>query len=198
LVRKDRKIARLDGHPLYAGHGTLMGKRVYEWQAADAVLGQFARRPATARARYRAFLAEGIAMGRRPDLVGGGLIRSLGGWAAAAALQQGESLRMKGDERILGESGFVLRVLATAEEDLKRSEQLRRQGIDLVRVARQAADAFAVEPERILRRGQSPSVVAARSVFCYWAVRELGRTTTALARELALTQPAVSIAVRRG
>ena len=137
-------------------------------------------------------------MGRRPDLVGGGLIRSLGGWAAAAALQQGESLRMKGDERILGESGFVLQVLATAEEDLKRSEQLRRQGIDLVRVARQAADAFAVEPERILRRGQSPSVVAARSVFCYWAVRELGRTTTALARELALTQPAVSIAVRRG
>jgi len=192
-----RDLDELDRYP-YAGHGTLMGKRVYEWQAVDMVLGQFASRRATARARYRAFLAEGISMGRRPDLVGGGLIRSLGGWAAAAALQQGESLRMKGDERILGESGFVLRVLATAEEELKRSEQRRRQGIDLVRVARQAADAFAVEPERILRRGQSPAVVAARSVFCYWAVRELGLTTTALARDLALTQPAVSIAVRRG
>ncbi len=137
-------------------------------------------------------------MGRRPDLVGGGLIRSLGGWTRVAALRQEESLRVKGDERILGESSFVLGVLATAEEGLKRSEQLRRQGIDLGRVARKAADAFGVDASSLFHPSKSPAVVAARSVFCYWAVRELGRTTTALARELALTQPAVSVAVRRG
>jgi putative transposase len=190
-------LEELDRYP-FAGHCALMGKQNYEWQSVEGVLGHFARRAVTARGRYRAFLAEGIAMGRRPDLVGGGLIRSLGGWTRVTALHQEESVRVKGDERILGESGFVLGVLATAEEELKRSERLRRQDIDLGKVARKAADAFGVDPGSLLHPGKSPAVVAARSVFCYWAVRELGRTTTTLARELALTQPAVSIAVRRG
>jgi len=35
-------------------------------------------------------------------------------------------------------------------------------------------------------------------VFCYWAVRDLGVTATAVAQALGCTQPAVSIAVRRG
>jgi hypothetical protein len=175
-----------------------MGKRSHEWQAVDAVLGQFARRAATARRKYRGFVAEGVGMGRRPELVGGGLIRSLGGWTAAQALHNDLSLRVKGDERILGESEFVLRVLAMAEEELKRSEQIRRRGVNLDTVARQAADALGVEPDILFHPGQRRAVVVARSVFCYWAVRELGHTTTALARRLGLTQPAVSIAVRRG
>ena len=41
-------------------------------------------------------------------------------------------------------------------------------------------------------------VVRARSLFCYWAVRELGISNRAVAGHLGLTQPAVSIAVRRG
>jgi len=195
--RQVRDLDELDRYP-YTGHSTLMGKRVYEWQAVDGVLGQFAERETTARRKYRAFVAEGVAVGRRPELVGGGLIRSLGGWAATQAAQQDKALRVKGDERILGESEFVLRVLATAEETLKRSEQVRRRGVDLDGISRQVADAFEVEVDDLLRPGQLRTVVAARSVFCYWAVRELGHTATALARRLGMTQPAVSIAVRRG
>jgi len=37
-----------------------------------------------------------------------------------------------------------------------------------------------------------------QSHFCYWAVRELGMTATSLAKALGLTQPAVSISVKRG
>ena len=40
--------------------------------------------------------------------------------------------------------------------------------------------------------------VAARSLLCYWAVRELGLAATKLAKRLGLTQPAVSYAVIRG
>ncbi|MBW1700059.1 MAG: transposase, partial [Deltaproteobacteria bacterium] len=40
--------------------------------------------------------------------------------------------------------------------------------------------------------------VEARSLFCYWAVRELGYTATDMARRLGMTQPAVGYAVRRG
>jgi predicted transcriptional regulator len=57
---------------------------------------------------------------------------------------------------------------------------------------------FGIRPDDIYRAGKRPLLVSARSVFCYWAVRELGLTTTAVARVLGLTQPAVSIAVRRG
>ena len=41
-------------------------------------------------------------------------------------------------------------------------------------------------------------VIAARSLVCFWAVRELGITQTRLARLLRISQPAVSAAVNRG
>ena len=40
--------------------------------------------------------------------------------------------------------------------------------------------------------------VEARSLFCYWAVRELGYGLTDLARRLGVTQPGVGYAVSRG
>jgi DNA-binding MarR family transcriptional regulator len=40
--------------------------------------------------------------------------------------------------------------------------------------------------------------VAARSLLCYWANRELGITTVELARRLNLAQPTVSQSVDRG
>jgi hypothetical protein len=43
---------------------------------------------------------------RRPDLQDGGLVRSLGGWAAVQALRRGRE-HYAADERILGSSAFV-------------------------------------------------------------------------------------------
>ena len=51
---------------------------------------------------------------------------------------------------------------------------------------------------KILNSDKYREVVPARSVFCYWAVRELGVSATALAERLGMTQPAVSISVKRG
>jgi hypothetical protein len=56
-------------------------------------------------------MEEGIGLGRRPELVGGGLIRSLGGWSSVLALRRrGE--KQVSDERILGEADFVQAVLS--------------------------------------------------------------------------------------
>jgi len=41
-------------------------------------------------------------------------------------------------------------------------------------------------------------VAVARSLLCYWASKELGISMTDLAKRLNLTQPAISIAARRG
>jgi len=41
-------------------------------------------------------------------------------------------------------------------------------------------------------------VVEGRSLLCYWAVRKLGVSATALAKRIGISQPAVSFSVQRG
>ncbi|WP_155312615.1 hypothetical protein [Desulfosarcina ovata] len=47
--------------------------------------------------------------------------------------------RIKGDERILGDSDFVLSVLSQATEQFERRYELKRHGYDISRVAKMAA-----------------------------------------------------------
>ncbi|MCP4288636.1 MAG: hypothetical protein GY792_30140 [Gammaproteobacteria bacterium] len=102
-------------HYRYSGHSALMGKRKRDWQDTDKVLALFANRPSPARGGYRQFVEEGIEMGRRPELTGGGLIRSAGGWVALKSGKEGRD-QTTGDERILGEGGFVESVLRHLEK----------------------------------------------------------------------------------
>ena len=64
------------------------------------------------RKRYFQYVKSGIEHGRRPELVGGRLIRSLGGWKVVKNARFRGQDRMKGDHRILGDSAFVMEVLA--------------------------------------------------------------------------------------
>ena len=114
----------------YTGHSHILGRRENSWQDINYILGLFDRKVALARRRYRAFVQGGIGQGRRLDLVGGGLIRSLGGWDKVKSLR-GDVRRVKGDERILGDSDFVLEVLEACGETFDRRYQLRSQGYDL-------------------------------------------------------------------
>ncbi len=66
-----------------------------------------------ARKAFRAYVEKGIAQGRRPKLVGGGLIRSAGGWSVVQAMRRAKD-HMKSDERILGDGEFAQFVLDKA------------------------------------------------------------------------------------
>ena len=140
---------------------------------------------------------KGIDAGRRPDLVGGGLIRSAGGWKAAKALTKGHQ-RIKGDERILGDSDFVLNVLSKCKEQYDRKYRLASAGVDLDGLSRHIAEMFGLMPDELFTPGRYPDRVKARSLLIYWAVRELGMTATELAKSFGMTQPAVSMSVKRG
>jgi len=72
----------------------------HDWQDKDYVLRLFGSNERQARKAYVSFVAKGIDQGYRPELIGGGLVRSLGGWSALKALRS-EHIRVKGDERIL-------------------------------------------------------------------------------------------------
>jgi hypothetical protein len=181
----------------YSGHSVLVGRRRNDWQVADYVLSYFSGRKAIARRRYRAYVEEGVERGRRPELVGGGMRRSMAGWEEAEGRREGME-RVKGDERILGESGFVEEVLRVSEEQMGKRYRLKAEGYDLERVEQRVGRVLGIGPGRIDVGGKYRDAVEGRSLFCYWAVKELGFSATELARRFGLSQPAVSISVKRG
>ena len=186
----------LDKYP-YSGHSAVVGRITRDWQQVDYVLGFFGKRKSNACKAYRQFVKSGILQGRRPELTGGGLLRSIGGWAALSELRS-EYVRVKGDERILGDSDFVEAVLKEANEQMERRYRLKAEGFDLDRVADRVAQVMNISLQLIWERSRRPQVVDARDLLCYWASNELAMSKTDLAKRLNLTQPAISIAVRRG
>jgi len=175
----------------------LMGRRKNSWQDTDTILSLFGENLLTARRRYREFVRKGINQGKRPDLIGGGLIRSVGGWIAVKKLRE-TGASQKGDERILGDSAFVKTVLQQAEEQLDRTYHLRTGGVDFEQTVNRVAHLMDVQRDRIMGSGKDRKAVKARSIVCFWAAHELGISQTYLARRLGISQPAVSLAVRRG
>ncbi len=108
----------------YCGHSALIGKKKREWQDVEYVLGFFGRRVGEARKGYKSYVKKGIPLGRRPELVGGGLIRSLGGWDEVKKMRLTGQDRIKSDQRILGESDFVSDVLSESEDEFSRKYKL--------------------------------------------------------------------------
>jgi REP element-mobilizing transposase RayT len=190
-------LGELKKYP-YSGHSALMGKQKRIWQETDYVLSVFGKTPAAARRSYAAYVKAGYGQGRRYELTGGGLIRSLGGWAATKKLRLKGQDRLKGDERILGDSDFVMSILAEANEKLDRNYEMKSRGFTIETVEKRVMEIFGIEKDVIYSKGRRKIQVAARSLLCYWAVRQLGLPATELAKRLGITQPAVSYAVIRG
>jgi len=174
-----------------------MGKKKKDWQDDGYVLKLFDGKRSTARRRYKIFVQKGIQEGKRPDLTGGGLIRSSGGWIVLKSLRRA-NIHFKSDERVLGDSDFVERVLRAADEALERKYELKSKGYNIDKLSDRVAKIFSINPEDIFKLGKQPVKVKARSLFCYWAVRELGFTMADLAPKLNISQPAVSMSAKRG
>jgi putative transposase len=189
-------LDKLDSYA-YSGHSALMGKCLNDWQDVDRILSLFGRLPSKSRKTYHAFVEKGVALGRRPELTGGGLIRSVGGWGAVKSLRKIKE-HLKGDERILGDSDFVEAVLKAQNESLERRYRLHAKGFDIEKVIQRTAEISGMDAAQIRTPCKEPLRVQARSLACYWAVRELGLTTVAVSKELGICQTAVTKAVARG
>ena len=88
-------LRTLDRYP-WTGHSALLGTVPRAWQDTATILAQFGATRRRAVAAHRTFVAEGLPQGRRPELQGGGLLRSLGGWQAVAALRRGREAYLGG------------------------------------------------------------------------------------------------------
>ena len=187
-------LTESDKYP-YSGHSALMGKVKRDFQDTAYVLRLFGRKVATARKAYRTYVEKGIARGRRPELVGGGLVRSAGGWSAVKAMRRAQD-HMKSDERILGDGEFTQAILDRAQEHLEERYRLKAQGYDLEKVTLRVSSELGIDAEQVWRAGKHPLTVKARSLLCYWAVRKLGFSATELSKKLGISQRSVSISVK--
>jgi len=191
------KISDLNKYK-YCGHSALMGKRICPWQDEKYVLSFFGRNKQEGRESYYSYVKEAKDQGRRPELVGGGLIRSLGGWAEARTLRLKGQDRVKGDERILGDGDFVTSLLSEADERLDRGYELKRLGVDLGKLEERILEIYEIDKTDLYSKSRQNPRSEARSVFCYWAVRELGVEGARMATLLKMSPSGVAYAVRRG
>ena len=76
------------GRYCYCGHGVILGHFRNDWQDTEYVLNLFGEDTRSSRRGYSEFVRKAVDQGRRPELVGGGLLRSQGGWTGVKALQK--------------------------------------------------------------------------------------------------------------
>jgi hypothetical protein len=142
----------------WCGHGVLLGERSLRGQVTEEILLHFSDRLASARQLYRQFVADGAAKGHRDELVGGGVVCSS---QLAAAGEEGIF-----DQRVLGGGDFVDQVLQRAGQVPAVSK------LPLAELLQRVAHLFCLPAELLPQRKRSRPVTEARSVLCYFAVRE--------------------------
>ena len=186
-----RTLSELDPYP-WSGHAVLMGRVKHEWQGREYVLSWFGKGVGEGRRAYRKYMGEGVAQGRRPDLVGGGLVRSYGGWSAVLSLRgKGEEAETT-DARVLGKGDFVDRVLREGARwslhPMKQKEWRRR--IRKIIEHRCLEKGMNVEEVRMgSRRGQIPEV---RAEIVEELVKKLGVPLAEIARAVGISTSGVS------
>jgi len=179
-----KEIKELDLYP-WSGHAVLMENRELLGQRTDEVLAYFAKKIRIARRKYRDFVMEGVSQGRREELVGGGLRRSL-------KILDPEEVQAY-DERVLGSGEFVERL-----RDEKELVERLIVVMPLKGIIEQVGEFFGIEPQGLRQRNKSKIFTDARSFICYFAVRELGHNGAEVGRMLNITRSGVSVAADRG
>ena len=125
------------------------------------------------------------------------LIRSSGGWSAVRSMRQ-TGLALKSDERILGSSDFVSKVLTEANETMANKYVLAAKGVGFDEVVAVVSNLMSVKPQALTGPAKERTIVKARCLLCYWAVSELGLSMTDVGRRLSIAVSTVSGAVRKG
>jgi putative transposase len=146
------------------------------------------------RRRYRNFVKKGIEQGARPDLQGGGLVRSAGGDKRGLLGRKREG-REWGDERILGSGDFVSEALSKAGEEWESQTGPRPPLEALIEAV---AEIFEISSQQLKSRSRKRSIVDARSVFARIAVRNHGYKGTEVSQALSFSLPSVSRIVENG
>jgi len=188
-------FAELEVFP-FTGHSALMGKTDRSWQDTEYVLTLFGRTVSEARQNLQRHVLKWSGKGRCPELTGGGLIRSAGGWRAVKEAYR-DGIRLAGDERILGSSEFVETTLKQAGETYDRRMRLQSAGMTLSGVIVAVCRYLNINEKELAGPTRRPKIASARALVGYIATRELSISGSEVARRLNVDRSAISRAVQR-
>ena len=189
-------MAKLD-HYKWCGHCVVMNRRKNDWQDRGYVLQWFGRKEGEAKKSYRAFVKKGIALGKRPDLTGGGLIRSMGGWSVVKAMRK-SGVKEESDDRILGSGEFVSEVIKHAEEKVK----YQLPAMELQKSIKEEIENHCKNekvPVAMLESGsRRPPLPKLRRAIALKLINEYGLSLAETARRLDISTSGVTQILRRG
>jgi len=188
-------LDKLDHYP-WSGHAAILGKRQIPWQECKYILEQFGARLSNARRSYRMFVREGIQSGKRPDLAGGGLRRSMGMLENVGNLGRGRE-NWSFDERILGGSEFVQMVLREAETE-KREETHKLKAGEFKEIIRNVGLKLNLSVPEVVGGSRRKDIVVARNLLSYIAARACGMGLSEVARELMVSKQSILRGIERG
>jgi putative transposase len=184
-----RTIDELDAYP-WSGHRSLIGKASVPWQDGGSVLIRFGQKEKAARLAYRRFMEKGVSQGHRPELTGGGLVRSLGGMQQVLERRKKKD-RVATDERILGTGAFVKKLIKKAKENrtyLSRSERIEK----MEQFINERCKERGIRIEALTGGSKAGMIPRLRSELAVLLVNELGISYAEIARRLGISTPRVS------
>ncbi len=185
-----KNLRELEKYP-YCGHGTILGNPARHWQGCESVLAQFGRRAFEAKEAYRRFVAEGVRLGRRPELGVGGSGRSVGEWFAVRS-QRPRGAGVLSDQRILGSGEFVERILREADARALRQHGAKKRSRYAERVVAEECKKSGVSLTELRsgsRRGRLPAV---RAKIVRALVDNYGVGIAEVARQVGISTSGVS------
>lgn len=188
-------LGELEKYP-WCGHGVLMGQHKQDWQDSDGVLSWFGKVAGIARKAYRNFVQEGISQGKRPELVGGGLIRSQGGWSQVVSMQK-RGRRELADERILGSGEFVERMIEEAENKYRTSFRHAPNSNVLEQLIRRTCCQEGISTQELKAGSRRHYISKVRSDLAKKMIEEHGVSLAETARQLGVSTPAISKILRK-
>ena len=180
----------LDNYP-WCGHSAIMGMKTHEWQNINYVLARFGTSGKDSINNYRKYIENGISEGRRNELVGGGLVRTLGGWSQVISSRKRND-KVNCDDRILGKNEFVERVISEADNRIKDQISVTKRISDANSLIQEICKNKRVNIAELKggsRRGEIPEI---RAYLARLLPKYYGLTLAETARQLGVTTSAVS------
>jgi REP element-mobilizing transposase RayT len=185
----------LDKYP-WCGHSVLMGKIKNGWQDRNHVLSWFGTKEGEAKRAYRQYVKKGIALGKRPNLVGGGLVRSVGGWSEVKLLR-GRNQKVLTDERILGSGNFVKKTIKEADRTMKKKLLAKKGKPKAGEFIQKICKKEKIRVRELRMGGRRRPVSRMRAEIAYKLVEDFGLTLAEAARQLGVSASGIYRAINR-
>jgi len=180
----------------FCGHAVILGRYQNEWQDRKYVLSWFGSNEDIARKAYHDFVHKGMSQGRRDDLVGGGLIRSQGGWTAVKSMRR-LGIREKSDERILGSGQFVEKLIHEADHTRKEQFSTRERQKKAIAMIKDVCRKKKISYEALSTGGRCHKISEIRTHLAKILTEELGLTLTQIGHYLGVSPSAITKAINR-